>query len=125
MNRCRAVGSIVTLIASAGCDTTSAPPTPVVRDSAGVRIVENVEPQWTAETAWRLATEPLVDIGGGDIDEQQLFRVSGTLRLSDGRIVVANSGTHELRFYDAEETYLSSLGGEGGGPGEFQGMGPV
>ena len=45
VNRCRAVGSIVTLIASAGCDTTSAPPTPVVRDSAGVRIVENVEPQ--------------------------------------------------------------------------------
>ena len=97
----------------------------VVRDSAGVRIVENSGLRWTAETAWRLSSEPLVDIGGGDDEQQQLFRVTGALRLSDGRIVVANSGTHELRFYDPQGTYLSSLGGEGGGPGEFRSMSPV
>ena len=100
-------------------------PGSVVRDSAGVRIVENSGPRWTAETAWRLSSEPLVDIGGGNDEQQQLFRVTGAVRLSDGRIVVANSGTHELRFYDPQGTYLSSLGGEGGGPGEFVFIGPV
>ena len=125
VNRWRAVRLVIGIAASAGCNTTSAPPASVVRDSAGVRIVENVAPKWTPETAWHLSSDPLVDIGGGDDEQQQLFRVTGAVRLSDGRIVVANSGARELRFYDARGTYLSSLGREGGGPGEFRSMSRV
>ena len=108
------------LLLLAACNRGNPPDTVVVRDSAGVRIVESVTPQWTAETAWRLSAEPLVDIGGGDTDEQQLFRVVGALRLADGSIVVANAGTSELRFYDDGGQYLRSAGGEGDGPGEFR-----
>lgn len=52
--------------------------------------------------------------------EYQLFEVQGAARLSDGRIVVANAGTHELRFYSGTGEHLRTVGGEGGGPGEFQ-----
>jgi len=93
---------------------------PVVRDSAGIRIVENTTPQWQEGEVWRLSPEPVVDIGGGDREEEQLFRVVGALRLSDDRIVVANGGTNEIRFYGPEGAFLSASGGEGEGPGEFR-----
>ena len=93
---------------------------PVVRDSAGVRIVENTTPLWQEGEGWHLSPEPVVDIGGGDREEEQLFRVVGALRLSDDRIVVANGGTNEIRFYGPEGAFLSASGGEGEGPGEFR-----
>jgi hypothetical protein len=36
--------------------------------------------------------------------------------------VIANSGTGELRFYDSSGQFISTAGGKGGGPGEFQGL---
>ena len=98
---------------------------PVVRDSAGIRIVENTTPQWQEGEVWRLSPEPVVDIGGGDREEEQLFRVVGALRLSDDRIVVANGGTNEIRFYGPEGAFLSASGGEGEGPGEFRSLSAV
>lgn len=41
------------------------------------------------------------------------------LRLEDGRIVISNAGTGELRFYDHEGTHLWNAGRHGQGPGEF------
>ena len=74
----------------------------LVRDSSGVRIVENINPIWTESEAWRLGPTPSLDIGGADGDpDQQLFRVVDAVRLSDGRIVVANSGSNELLFFAA------------------------
>jgi hypothetical protein len=95
----------------------------VVRDSAGVRIVESTDPEWSESETWRFGENPLVQIGGMDGDPNyELYRVIDALRLSDGRLVIANSGTHELRFYDAEGRYLSASGGQGDGPGEFQAL---
>jgi hypothetical protein len=72
-----------------------------------------------------LSPEPVVDIGGGDREEEQLFRVVDALRLSDDRIVVANGGTNEIRFYGPGGAFLSASGGEGEGPGEFRRLGAV
>ena len=36
---------------------------PVVRDSAGIVIIENAAPLWGKGEEWRVAAEPLVDIG--------------------------------------------------------------
>jgi hypothetical protein len=95
----------------------------IVRDSAGVEIVENDEPAWPDGAAWRVRETPLLDIGVFEGDPRyQLFQVVGALRLDDGRIVVANAGTQELRFYDAGGTYLGSSGRKGSGPGEFKNM---
>jgi len=98
---------------------------PVVRDSASITIVENTAPQWGDGEAWRLSAEPVLEIGMMDgPEEYQLFRVFGSTRLADGGIAVANFGTHQLRFYGPDGRYRRSAGGAGGGPGEFQWMGP-
>ncbi len=95
----------------------------VVRDSAGVQIVENRDYGWPPGQGWRLASQPALDIGVVDGDPAyQLFHVVGAHRLSDGRIVIANSGTGELRFYDSSGEFISKAGSKGGGPGEFQGL---
>ncbi len=54
------------------------------------------------------------------LEEVQLFDVRGARMLSDGRIVVANAGSHEVRFYSAVGEHLLSTGGEGDGPGEYR-----
>ena len=92
-----------------------------VRDSAGVTIYDNSGGEWTEATAWTLSSDPILTIGELDGPEEYLlFRASGARRLSNGNIVIANAGTHELRFYDPKGTHLRSVGGEGDGPGEFR-----
>ena len=96
---------------------------PVVRDSAGVRIVENTTGSWAEAEEWRLGAAPILDIGGVEGDPtQELFRVNDAARLPDGRVVIANAGTQELLFYDADGTRSAVAGGRGGGPGEFETM---
>jgi hypothetical protein len=92
-------------------------------DSAGVTVVRN-PPAVETVPGWAVGPEPLIEIGGAEDDARyQLFQVVDAARLSDGRIVVANGGSHELRFYDERGAYVSATGREGGGPGEFRGMG--
>lgn len=54
--------------------------------------------------------------------ELQLHDVRAAIRLSDGRIAVANAGTGEIRIFDPSGRHLSTLGREGDGPGEFRGL---
>lgn len=109
------------LLAACGGDTRAA--APVVRDSAGVRIVENARPAWGEGEGWRLSPEPLVDVGLAEGDAAYQFgRVAGALRLDDGRIVVADGQANELRWFDATGRHLKTAGRKGGGPGEFDGL---
>ena len=92
----------------------------VVRDSAGIRIVENIDPVWRDEEGWTVAPEPSLTIGEVDgPDAYLLYRVRGARRLEDGRVVVANGGTNELRIFDASGRHQVTMGGQGEGPGEF------
>ena len=76
-----------------------------------------------ASASWTLSAEPTVVIGGADEREGYLLhQVAGATRLGDGRIVVANGSTLQLRYYDPEGTHLFDAGGEGEGPGEFQSL---
>ncbi len=91
-----------------------------VRDSAGVAIVENTRPAPDSRLGWRVGEVPAVSIGTGEGDEgEMLFIVLDATRLADGRIVVANAGTSELRVFGADGAYLETWGGPGEGPGEF------
>jgi hypothetical protein len=92
--------------------------TSIVEDSAGITLVQNLGPVWTDTVIVR--TDPSVQIGSSAGSEYELFRVSGAVRLSDGRIVVANGGTSELRWYSPQGVHLMSSGRSGAGPGEFQ-----
>ncbi len=95
----------------------------IVRDSAGLRIVENPAVPWEDLLRWQVDSAPWLSIGVVEGDPAyQLFRVTGAVRLSDGRMAVANAGTQEIRVYDPRGVHVISLGGEGEGPGEFKGL---
>ncbi len=114
----------VTLIVLAsilvGCGETNGSRS-VVRDSAGIQIVENVQPDSADASWWQLSPTPEVDIGSVEGSEAEtLFRVTDTKRLEDGRVVVANSGTSQVRYYGVDGKLVASAGTSGEGPGEFQ-----
>lgn len=91
-----------------------------LRDSAGIQIVENARPPADSRLGWRIDPEPRLSIGVLEGDEpHMLFNVSDGTTLTDGRIVVVNRGTMELRVFDASGTHLATWGGRGEGPGEF------
>lgn len=113
------------LIIGAGCSDSAedAVPVsgPVVRDSGGVRIVVNSEPQWDSSEGWRAVGEPLLTLGTEDgPPEERFFRIRGASRLSDGTVAVLDAGNHQLRFYGPDGEHAFSVGGAGDGPGEFR-----
>ena len=104
------------------CSTQANPvPTVEIADSAGVQVVTNRISEEMSAMAWTLDMEPSLAIGEiSGRPEAMLYGVSGARRLGDGRIVIANAGTSELRFFDSEGSYLKSAGRQGEGPGEFR-----
>ncbi len=92
-----------------------------VHDSAGIRIIENPRPAEGSRLAWRVGPGPAVTIGAVEGEDPYIFgwAVDAT-RLSDGRIVVADYGSMELRVFDGTSgAHLATWGGAGEGPGEF------
>ncbi len=85
-------------------------------------VIDNPRPIWAPEQSLRLGETPALVIGTQPGEMYEFYRVAGTARLSDGRIVVADGGSRSLRFFDQAGTFLNSVGGQGGGPGEFQNL---
>lgn len=115
----RCITAISALLVLGAC---SAAPPPaasvVVRDSAGVRIIESGVPLWSEDTSWKLG-EPAVRIEPEITDSIHLFGVRDVVALSDGRLVVANRGTSQLFFFSETGGFLGAVGRRGQGPGEF------
>ncbi len=89
-----------------------------MRDSSGVMIVQHDLTRRRAVCS--IDSTPRVSIGVEDGEEPyMLARLGGAIRLSDGRIVIANRMTHEIRYFDSTGTFLRSSGRKGQGPGEF------
>jgi hypothetical protein len=112
---------LAALLSTAACDAGTDARDVVVRDSAGIQIVES--PTGLADSTYdrRLEADPILDIGVVEgAPEYQLFRVTSAQLLPDSRLVVANGGTQELRFFDMEGRFLYAVGGQGGGPGEYE-----
>ena len=130
--------AVAVAIASAGCDAEpiarAAPadgPTVMIRDSAGVEIVENHVPERPRGQFWTLDTEPGFVLGGSgapvgamaraDRDDRdgRIWEVVGLARLVDGRIAVLSQGNHQLFIFEASGRLSRTMGGRGQGPGEF------
>jgi hypothetical protein len=95
----------------------------IFRDSSGIGVVESMEPSWTSESAWYLSSAPILSVGAQEADSAYLFHgVVGAKRLGHGRIAVADYGSHQIRYYDETGHFLTSVGREGEGPGEFRFM---
>ena len=114
--RSRGAGLLIAAVAgsTAACGPEPSPRTVAVRDSAGVRIVTTLVP---ASARPFSVGPPTLSIGS---EAAPLNRVVGTVRLSDGRIVVADGGDSILRFYSEAGELVGEVGGEGDGPGEFR-----
>ena len=115
--------TILSMLAAMACapDRDAEPrPATVTRDSAGIHIVENARPPEGSRLPWRIGPEPAASIGVLEGEEPyMLHNAMDATKLSDGRIVVANNGTHELRVFDAVGTHVATWGRRGQGPGEF------
>jgi len=124
--KCLTVSSlsmVVVALVTAGCQSDAAgrDPLAVVRDSAGITIVENTSPDDSTNNVWWRIEGPEVSIGGIDAEEPYaLYRVTDALRLNDGRIAVASSGSDDIRFFDSDGGHVRTSGRTGGGPGEYQ-----
>jgi hypothetical protein len=95
---------------------------PVVRDSAGVRVVENDPSVLDGRTPWRIGAEPLLSIGVQDGARDYLFTaVRGSTVLPDGTIAVTDAASYNARLFDSAGTHVRTIGRQGQGPGEFPG----
>jgi len=108
-------------IALAACGPEEGAGPAVVHDSAGVQIVESTRAAWPSGAEWRLSGEPVLQVGMAEgPPEYQFVRIEGLLRLPDGRIVVADGGSWEIRFFDSQGTFLTASGRRGDAPGEYR-----
>ena len=74
-----------------------------------------------SSTGWKVEEAPAVTIGELEGAEEYLLnQVTGGLRMPDGRIVILNSASAEVRVYDRDGRFLKRVGRRGWGPGEFQ-----
>lgn len=112
------------VVSSLACRAGEVRESVTVADSAGVEVVTNRAGIWAEGDQWRVRSEPDLTIGTFEGDPvYELYQVQHARRLGNGTIVVLNSGTKELRFYDELGKHSSSVGREGEGPGEFQAPG--
>ena len=122
------LGPCVTLaLLLAACDR-SAPPVAAapVRDSAGVRIVESVAPAWGARTGWRVMARAELEVGGVAGDSARDFAgIRTALRFPDGRFLVTDGATDQIRLFDGSGAHLRTFGGHGNGESQFVALGPV
>ena len=117
--------SMAAAACQAGCHS-DASAQQVIRDSAGIRITENARPADESRLPWRIGPDPMVSIGEVVGEEAYLLhRANDATILTDGRIMIANTGTDELRVFDSAGAHLATWGGEGEGPGEFSGLAGV
>ncbi len=109
-----AVGALALLLLG-GCatDNASARTEPVVRDSAGVSIVE-YPAELAPRTDWTIGLDDAVRMEG------EFSQVRYGVRLDDGRVVVADGDSRTLRFFGADGALQHTTGRAGGGPGEFR-----
>jgi hypothetical protein len=110
------------MAAACGCGGASSGggATVIVRDSAGIEIVESAAPLWDEDSAWRLSAEPVLRLGVIDGPEELTFSsVTDVLSRADGSLVVADWNARELRFFGEEGAFLGRAGRPGEGPGEF------
>lgn len=86
-------------------------------------VVENVAPVWNQANAWHLDTASVLSIGEKEARGTSPFvfgEIIGAVRLSDGRIAVADAHAKQVRYFAGDGRFLRSTGRNGGGPGEFR-----
>ncbi len=112
-------GALVAGCGAEGPDMTGDGMTPPgVRDSAGVRIVENGE---APAGTWRVGSSPLFRLGSEPDGPAFTWVQSGRI-LPDGGALVGDFGSGTLYRLGPDGSIVGSWGRKGEGPGEYQGL---
>ncbi len=92
----------------------------VPSDSGAQRIVGSPASIARAPTGWMVEPEPSFVVGQVTGPHPYLFDgITGVVQLADGSVLVADSGSRELRIFGLDGSFRRSAGGAGQGPGEF------
>lgn len=110
-------GHLMVLLTIVACSDRAHGPSVVIRDSAGVRIVENGLLS-DGRIAFRLSDDPVYRIGWADGDYQFDGIASGGL-LPDGSAVIGDRGSGQVIVISASGTVRQVFGGNGEGPDEI------
>jgi hypothetical protein len=119
ITRAALVLTVVAAVAGCGGDAGARAADPLVRDSAGVRIVENPA-ELPAELVWTAVEAVSIGSVDGDLDET-FNRVADIGVTEAGRVYVLDPGDNVVKVYDAGGAHVITFGGEGEGPAEFRG----
>ena len=86
----------------------------------GVRTVHNIKPLWGDEPMVEL--EFVQQIGSLDETDENLmmYFIWDVERDEDGNIYILDSGNVRIQKFDRDGNYLTTIGKEGDGPGEFR-----
>jgi hypothetical protein len=110
--RNRVAGTLGALLTA--CSSVDKQPSFVVRDSAGVSIVESRTPQWAAGAGWRIGDASV------RFEPVEVAAVFGAVRLDNGTTVLGDESTARLLFFGADGVLKRAVGRRGDGPGEFR-----
>jgi len=92
----------------------------LVFDSAGVEITVSSSPLLVGGAGWRIDADPLLQIGAVQGDEAYQFTwIEDAVRAPDGKVLVLDLQSREVRVFGADGGHLTTFGGSGEGPGEF------
>jgi hypothetical protein len=92
-----------------------------VRDSLGIQIITNHDPQWSLSDTWEVQGSAEVRIGVREGDPAYEFGVlRDAKRLSNGSVVVSDDQWLEIRIFDSLGVHFKTVGRDGDGPGEFR-----
>ena len=113
------------VVAASTCQPDTARPTAVVRDSAGIEIVESRAPALATDDFWTVAPRPEIVLGGSDASADPgdsthlVWSVTDVAPLSDRRVAVLSSREKRVFLFEPSGEFARSIGREGRGPGEF------
>ena len=114
------------LLVAAACESSADTELPggvpfLEEDSAGVRVAKTLGSRARSPVGWVVDAVPEYQVGELDGEEPYLFTtIEGARQLPDGRVVVVDRSSCELRFFGTDGVFLERTGGRGEGPGEFR-----
>lgn len=88
-------------------------------DSAGVDVSMTAGGLAQAPVGWVIESTPDLVIGDDDSPAETLYGISGVTQIENGHVVVVDGGSGELRVFNPDGSWVTSVGGRGEGPGEF------
>ena len=123
--RAGAAALVLAAVTLSACAGSSGPAATTVTDSAGVQVVTNQPGSIEAAQTWRLAAQPVVEIGAGASPDAPLYRVAAVVPLPGGRVAIGTQTPPQVLVFASDGTLAATLGRQGDGPGEFHGVASV